>query len=352
MQADLDGVVGLADEHRGGGQAAVEHAAAVAEADGLGDEADEVEAVVKGEAGVGAQVGVEGDAAVEVLEQERGTERGVLHVVLAGEDAGVLAEAGEDLGFALGGATELLLPVNRGCARHEVAADADVLVVDRAVGGEVLLVAVAVAEEIAELVLADEAAELGRAQADRVQRLGDVAHGRAVDDVVADLPVGQLVAVGDGLLDRVVGDDALVAVRLELVLGDVRDEDQRLDAHRALALHVAIEQRLERLRLAVGERVRVVDGACAVRLLVDEIPIDAVTLKRSRVALDLDEVERVLTEDDEIDFVERAGGRVAELLQRPRLVRIDIVEHLQHVIDGLPFPRVRRLPAGVDALLR
>src|SRR5580692_1793161 len=153
MQAHVNATVAPApDQHRGGRQVAMQDTRPVAMGDRFDDLLKQAEPLVEGEVWLVANERVKRERVLEGFEEHRRSEGGVVYEGAVREDAGVLTDLRERLRFASRSAVQLRAPLGRRRGGHEVAADTCLVALNGSVLREVLLVALAVVEQLAELV--------------------------------------------------------------------------------------------------------------------------------------------------------------------------------------------------------
>jgi hypothetical protein len=186
------GGLGAGDEDGLRAEGAVDDAAAMGVAEGVGDLADEVDAEVQGEGGaVLLEVVVEADFAGFVAEEDGGAEF-VLGEGLGFEDV-IVAEAAEDVVLALGHFVDDA-GIDGGLAGDDVDADAAGIVLERDVLGVPVLEGVvgAFAQEFLQLVVTDAAMALRWADAGFVEGASEAVDCRAVEKGTSCLRPGAL----------------------------------------------------------------------------------------------------------------------------------------------------------------
>ena len=289
---------------------------------------------------------MQGHPALERLEQDGRAEGAVVGVGAVPEDAGVLAQPGEDLRLALRRAFELLPPLDRGGAGDEVAANPSLVACDRGAERAVLLIAFALIEHIAELVPRDDPLGLARLEAQPAKRVADLGHHRSVDD--ASPSAGQ--AVHQGLADVVARDQPRRAAPAQPHLDRlVGYEDQGMDVW-PHAPHRPVQHAAQDLGLVVGRGIGALDVPGGAALL-GERPVPLVAREDAGVTLDLDQEQPVASQHQQVDLVQPSCPRVQQLVQRPNQMGIGVRQLVLDELDRLPFPRKVRLATPEDASL-
>src|SRR5262245_2144735 len=118
--------------------------------DRLHDLLEQSEPLIKGKVRLLADEGVQRERVLKSLEEDRRSERRVIDERAVGEDPRVLTDLREGLRLALCGSVELRTPFGRGRCRHQIAANARLIALDDSVLCEVLLITLAVVEQLAE----------------------------------------------------------------------------------------------------------------------------------------------------------------------------------------------------------
>jgi len=324
-------------------EGAVDDAASMGVAEGVGDLADEIDADVQGEAGaVLLEVVVETDFAGFVAEED-GWAEFVLGKGLSFEDV-VMAEAAEDVVLAFGHLVDDA-GIDGGLAGDDVDADAAGIVLERDVLGVPVLEPVvgAFGQEFLQLVVGDAAMALGGADAGFMEGFCETMDCGAIEERHVLLEAG-------GVAELEGGDDAGSVVAVALADADavgvgeqvlqlwVGEEDEGLDEGEAVdaAGGLAFEEGFELLALAVGVEERVIDGLlAAVGLVVG--PGAAVTTELALIALDFDEKEAARGGDEGVYFVDGAiVGDEGEV--GPSVLGIAVGKRGAEVFEGLSFP--------------
>ena len=118
----------------------------------MGDRFDDLlkqaEPLIEGEVRLLPDKRVEQERTLERFEEHRRSEGRVVYEGAVREDAGVLTDLRERLRFASRGAMQLRASLGGRRGRHQVATDARLVAVDGGVLREVLLVALAVVEQL------------------------------------------------------------------------------------------------------------------------------------------------------------------------------------------------------------
>ena len=323
--------------------------------DGLAHLPDDGHAVGEGELGALLEVPVEAFEGGVVFEDEAGSAGGAVGLeVDALEHVGV-REGREDAGLAGGGALELILSLGGGRVGDEVHAHAADEVGDGLVAPEVVLVARLLVDDLVDDVADGEVAELAVPlaldDAEGLERADGLARGGEVDHPVFERRHGAFeLPLGDGAGEGLAGDDAGAPLGVEagdvgLVVGE---QHERLDA-RPPPVELLLQQRRQRPRLAPRAGHGGLHDVGAVAVHDGVVPVDAVAGEASGVRLDLDEVERVVPEDERVDLVAPPVG-LHQLDEAPQGVGVLVGEGRLDELDGLPLPGVRRVPVGEDAV--
>lgn len=259
-------------------------------------------------------------------------------VVERPEDARVL-DAREELVLALRRAGDRVAGEGLG-GGNAVDADAAMLVRQVLVRPEEVLEVLPLEEEVAEGVAADAPEPLRGANAGLLEGAAEGAREAGVDG--AEPRIGELLGAGPGevpadsgeLRPVVAAEDERPPLGRELhgeVLRGAEDDGVDVGGRELREGLLALEERLELLRLLVREEERVVGEALPpVRL---PAPGTGVAREAAPAALDLDEEKAFSRDDEGVDFVDGAVPR-EELEVREAAVRLLVGERLPEVVEG------------------
>ena len=255
----------------------------------------------------------------------------------------MLSNLGKGLSLPSCCSMQLSTPFGGRRGRDEIASNAGLIPIRRHVLGEMLLVALAVVHELAELVATDDSRSGAGTQSNPVSGLHQLFHHRTIDDIARVAPIETV----DELRADILGEEEPWRTPpIESHIRRVRQEHCGVDIWAGSA-KVPFQKIGEHLGFEVCSGIRALDGAPSAALA--ESPVNDVTCERALMTLDLNKEEALPRQEHQVELVQATRTWVIEFVQLPRLVRIRIRDLSVDDVEGLALPWKGRRAASVDS---